>query len=434
MRLLTKYNRVNLITTIIVMLFTGIIYYQAISWILTNQKDKDLNVEEQEIFNYVRLNHRLPQIFESNDQQITFTPVKPNSVNREYINTMYFKKWGDNDRRGRRRHKREGEFESGRGLISSVAVGDTYYKILIVESKVETEDLIRVIFIITISVILFLLLVLAITNRLILNRLWQPFYDIMRELKLFNITDNKEVPGVDTTIDEFRELNQAVLAMTAKAQYDYRDLKAFTENASHELLTPIAVINSKLDTLIQTENFSERQSKILNDLYGAVSRLNRLNQSLLLLVKIENRLLLDHETINFSELLEESIAQFEEIFQDKNLTINYTLSDKEIYATRYLAEILLSNLISNAIRHNYKGGEININLTEYNLVISNTGVNTALPYEKIFTRFHKSSASEGSGLGLTISRQICENFNFSLNYQFQSPFHIFIVEFNKPGY
>jgi signal transduction histidine kinase len=427
MRLFAKYNRVNLITTVIVMLFTGIIYYQAISWILNNQKDNDLNVEEQEIFNYVKLNHRLPQTFESNDQQITFTPAKPNSVKREYINTMYFKKWNDDKRHKQR--KRDGEFESGRGLISSITVGDKYYKILIVESRVETEDLIRIIFFITISVILFLLLVLMIINRLILNRLWKPFYSIMNELRLFNIADNKEMPKLDTAIDEFKELNRAVLIMTAKAKYDYKDLKTFTENASHELLTPIAVINSKLDTLIQTENFSERQSKILNDLYGAVSRLNRLNQSLLLLVKIENRLLQDQEKINFRELLEEMIAQFEEIFQDKNLKVSYTLNDKEIYATRYLVEILLSNLISNAIRHNYNGGEINITLTNERFVISNTGEDRALPDEKIFTRFHKSSASEGSGLGLTISRQICENFNFSLNYQFQSPFHIFTIEF-----
>jgi signal transduction histidine kinase len=427
MRLFAKYNRVNLITTVIIMLFTGIIYYQAISWILNDQKDNDLNVEEQEIFNYVKLNHRLPQIFESNDQQITFTPAKPHLVKREYINTMYFKKW--NDAKGHKRQNRGGEFESGRGLISSVTVGDKYYKILIVESRVETEDLIRIIFFITISVILFLLLVLMVINRLILNRLWKPFYNIMNELRLFNIADNKEIPKLDTAIDEFKELNRAVLAMTAKAKYDYKDLKTFTENASHELLTPIAVINSKLDTLIQTENFSERQSKILSDLYGAVSRLNRLNQSLLLLVKIENRLLHDQEMINFRELLEEMIAQFEEIFQDKNLKVSYTLNDKDIYATRYLVEILLSNLISNAIRHNYNGGEININLTNKSLVISNTGEDKALPDEKIFTRFHKSSASEGSGLGLTISRQICENFNFSLNYQFQLPFHIFTIEF-----
>lgn len=430
MKLLTKYNQVNVITTVIVMLITGIIYYQAISWILTNQKDKDLAVEEQEITEYANLNHKLPQIFQSNDQQITFTEAKPGSVVRRFINTMYFEKWGNNN--GHKRHKHThnggGEYEPGRGLITSVTVGNKYYKVLIVESKVETQDLIRIIFTITIGVILFLLLVLLITNRLILNRLWQPFYNIMKELRLFNITDAKEIPKLDTSIDEFNELNNAVVTMTAKAKHDYKDLKTFTENASHELLTPIAVINSKLDTLIQTENFSERQSKLLNDLYSAVSRLSRLNQSLLLLVKIENKLLQDQQQINLRKLVEELIAQFEEIFLDKELKLTYTLEDKEIYANRYLVEILLSNLISNAIRHNYKGGEIVINLSAESLTIQNTGEDVPL-HDKIFTRFHKSSGSEGSGLGLTISRQICENFGFSLNYQFKAPYHIFTVSF-----
>src|SRR5580658_3551192 len=97
MKLSAKYNRVNLVTTIVVLLITGIVYYQAISWILTNQKDKDLKVEEQEVFDYVALNHHLPQTFESNDQQITFTEAKPGSIKREFINTMYFKKWDKDD-------------------------------------------------------------------------------------------------------------------------------------------------------------------------------------------------------------------------------------------------------------------------------------------------------------------------------------------------
>lgn len=415
MKLLTLYNRVNIITTVIVMLITGIIYYQAISWILNDQNDKALKVEEDEVFDYVKLNNQLPQVFDSKDQQITFTAAPANSIKREFINTDY--------------KKEKNEYESGRGLISSVTVNGKYYKILIVESKVETEDLIQIIFGITIGVILFLLLVLLIANRLILNRLWQPFYAILKEIKLFNITDNREIAQTTTSIDEFAELNQAATSMTGRARHDYRDLKTFTENASHELLTPIAVINSKLDTLIQTENFSDRQSKILTDLYSAVARLSRLNQSLLLLVKIENRLLVDQEDINLKTLIEEMLIQLEDIFNDKKINVTTELADKQIAASPYLIEILLNNLIINAVRHNYNGGTISIVLNDTNLVIANTGANAALPNDKIYTRFHKSSTSDGSGLGLTISKQICENFGFALNYQYQSPHHYFTVKF-----
>ncbi|WP_419698425.1 sensor histidine kinase [Mucilaginibacter sp. NFX135] len=413
MKLLDKYNRVNLIAAIIIMLITGGIYYLAISSILINEKDKSLEVEEQEIFDYVKLNHNLPQVFESPDQQISFKQVPKNSVTRKFINTTYY--------------KNANEPESGRGLISFVDMGHTYYKILIVESKVETEDLIQIIFGITIGVILLLLLALVITNRLILNRLWQPFYNILDELKLFHISDTRNIPQLDNSIDEFNELHQEVSAMATRVKHEYQNLKNFTENASHELLTPIAIITSKLDTLIQSENLSEGQGKLLTDLYGAVNRLNRLNQSMLLLVKVENRLLKDENLIDLKALTEEMIFQFEEIFQSKNLHVSYNLDEKQVYANRHLMEILLSNLMSNAIRHNYNGGEIKINLNAESLIIENTGDELPLRDDQIFTRFHKSSYSEGSGLGLTISKQICENFNFSLLYSFQKPYHKFSI-------
>ncbi len=427
MKLLAKYNRVNLATTIIVMLITGIIYYQAISLILTKQLDKDLVVEENEIFDYANLNHQLPQVFESNDQQITFTEAKPGSVTRQFINTIYRNKKEEHP--GKRRHKHE-EYEAGRGLITAVTVGDKYYQILIVESKVETEDLIQIIFGITAGVILLLLITLFITNRLLLNRLWQPFYNLLKELRIFNVADNKDVPLVRTNIDEFDELNQTIISMSTRVKDDYKELKTFTENASHELLTPIAVINSKLDTLIQTDSFSQQQSKLLNDLYSAVSKLTRLNQSLLLLVKIENRIVEGNQLINLRESLEEMITQFDEIFQDKELKVNCELADKELYASPYLADILLNNLLSNAIRHNYIGGRIDIKLDNKYLVIQNTGEDTALQNDQIFTRFHKSYKSEGSGLGLTISRQICENLKFTLNYSFEGIYHTFTVKFD----
>ncbi len=428
MKLVTRYNRVNLLTTVIVMLITGIIYYQAISLILIKQLEKDLAVEENEIFEYVSLNHHLPQVFKSNDQQITFTEAVPGSVKRQFINTTY--RNYDNLKYAKRHHHRDDdEFETGRGLITSVNVGGKYYGVLIVVSTVEAEDLIKIIFGITAGVILLLFVTLYVTNRLLLNRLWQPFYDLLKELRHFSITDNKDIPLEKTNIDEFEELNQAIIGMSTRVKRDYKELKTFTENASHELLTPIAVINSKLDTLIQTDSFSLKQSKLLSDLYSGVSKLTRLNQSLLLLVKIENRLLESNDHIDLKLHIEDLLIQFEEIFIDKELKVTTDLGEKELNTSTYLVDILLNNLLGNAIRHNRAGGEIKIKLTNALLVIQNTGSTDALKHDEIFTRFHKSAESEGSGLGLTISRQICENLNFMLNYSYQAPYHTFTVNF-----
>jgi len=432
MKLLARYNRVTLVTTVIIMLLTGIAYYQAISWILTRQKDKDLADEETEIYEYVNLNQRLPDAFENKHQQIIYTKANPGSVKRVLIDTVYFKKWGKNNPKRQQFHA-AGEYESARGLITSVNIANQTYKVAIIQSKVETEDLIRIIFAITIGVILLLLIILIATNRLILNRLWKPFYNIMQELDLFNIADKKVIPQLDTRIDEFKRLNTSVTNMSAKAKHDYQTLKAFTENAAHELNTPIAIINSKLDLLIQTENFDDWQSKLLTELYSGVLRLNRLNQSLLLLVKIENQLLDERQQIDLHQLIEGMIIQFEDIYRDKGLKLTYKLENKEIYASRYLIEILFSNLIINAIRHNREGGEIIINLNAEKFTIQNTGNTEPLNNDKIYVRFHKSSSSEGSGLGLTISRQICENFNLLLNYSFSASYHTFTITFPNQG-
>ncbi len=417
MKLLTKYNRVNLITAILVILVTGVIYYQVISMILNRQVDQDLEVEEQEVFEFVRLNHHLPQVFKSTDQQILFKQVGAVKIPRHFINTNFY-------------NSKEKENESGRGLISSVIVGGQKYKILIVESKVETEDLVQIIFGITLAVILILLTVLFIINRLILGRLWQPFYDTLLRLKTFNVANKeKYLKNSHSGIEEFDELNQAINLMEAKVIKDYNDLKSFTENASHELVTPIAVINSKLDILLQTDQFSEAQSKLLGDLYQSVAKLTHLNKAMLLLAKIENQLMADKRSISLKTILDEQLQRFNELFTIKNITVSTSIVEKQVNANEFLLEILLNNLIGNAIRHNLNNGTIYLELNENELIICNTGKEKPLQVEEIYNRFSKSSESEGSGLGLTISKQICATYNWNLDYQYTDCKHYFVVKF-----
>ncbi|EHQ31157.1 sensor histidine kinase [Mucilaginibacter paludis] len=415
MKLFARYNRINVLTTVIVLFITGIIYYQAISYILNHQVDKDIKTEEQEILDYIGKYNSLPEPADSKYQQVKFSPLS-HPIERQFVNSDFF-------------NKKEQQYESGRGLLTSALVNGHYYQINITESKVETEDLITIVFMITIGVIVFLVLILFITNRFVLNRMWQPFYSMLNQLRLFNLSDGTDVSVAHSKIDEFNELNQAIVQMSSRVKGDYRDLKDFTENAAHELMTPIAVINSKLDTLLQTGEYNEPQSNLLTDVYGAVSRLSRLNQSLLLLVKIENKLLHDEQLIDFKPLIEEKIGEFKELFGSKEISVVCQLEEKQLLISRYLTEILLNNLISNAMRHNYYRGQILIRLTAEKLIIQNTGDTVALEDKDIFKRFNKSSGSEGTGLGLTISRQICTNYGLQFGYSFESPFHTFSLNF-----
>jgi signal transduction histidine kinase len=416
MKLFEIYNRISLFAIVVIILITGIVYYYTISSILTYQIDKDLVVEENEIFDYVHLNHQLPQVFRSEDQQIYFKPVGNEPVTREFINTTFW-------------NAEEKENELGRGLLSSVTVGNKKYLIRIIESKVETEYLIRIIFLITIGLIVLLILILFITNRLLIKKLWQPFYNTLYQLKQFNLTDKDDITPPKSEIEEFKELNDAVTAMTLRVKDDYNNLKHFTENASHELLTPIAVINSKLDILIQTGDFSPRQGELLSDVYETVSKLTRLNRAMLLLSKIENKLITDNAPINIKGSIEETLNQFNELFINKSITVTADLQDVTLIISKSLFEVLMNNLFSNAIRHNVYGGKIIISLNASGLMIKNTGTDTPLDIKQIFQRFKKSVASEGNGLGLTLSQQICSNYNMRLTYIYSQPFHIFSILF-----
>jgi signal transduction histidine kinase len=415
MKLLDKYNRVNIAVTVVIMLVTGIIYYYTISHILTGQIDKDLVLEEDEVFSYVNRNHRLPDVYESNHQQIYFTALGDKRIKRRFLDTVY-------------RDAVEKDLEAGRALISTVNVSGKNYRILVTQSKVETEDLIRIIFMITICVIVTLLVILIVLNRVILKSIWKPFYKILNQLKEFSLAAAANITSTPSQIDEFNELDKAVITMAERVKTDYQNLKAFTENASHELMTPISVINSKLDTLVQTGEFSDKQSKLLNDIYGTVTRLTRLNKSMLLLAKIENRLIDDDQEIEIKEVLEECLYQYEEMILQLNIQLNTSFQDKKLRTSKSLLEILLNNLISNAIRHNYQNGKLTLNLTPESLTVSNTG-NGIFDFGQVLKRFHKSDRSEGIGLGLTLCKQICDNYGYKLNYRYIDDLHTFTVSF-----
>ncbi|MBC6112475.1 sensor histidine kinase [Pedobacter fastidiosus] len=414
MKLSTHYNRVNILTSVIVLIVTGIIYYLFIHLILTNKLDKDLVVEENEIRQYTDTYQKLPLPASYIDQRVSYGNVTGNAHGiREFSYTNYY-------------NPREKEIEPGRSLITTVRLGDKNILVTITKSRVESEDLVRIILLITIIVTLVLLIVLTLINRFMLNRLWRPFFAILNRMKGFEVSKMDTISGEPTRIDEFNELNRSVNAMAEKVKQDYKELKSFTDNASHEMMTPLAVINSKLDSLLQTEPFSEQQGALLEDIYQATGRLSRLHQSLLLLSRIENNLISDARKIDVKELVEEKRRQFHELFERDGLHIEMHLSDQKIIMSRYLADILLNNLFSNAVRHNISGGTIRIELSEHKLILSNTG-KTLNIQNRMFDRFSKSTESEGMGLGLAISKQICNLYGFNIEYSHAGNMHFFSI-------
>ncbi|KLT66728.1 HAMP domain-containing sensor histidine kinase [Pedobacter sp. BMA] len=416
MKLSAHYNRVNIITSMIILVITGVIYYFFIHLILTNKLDRDLAVEENEIRQYTNTFHELPLPATYLDQQVSYCPAKVDSASiRDFSYTTYY-------------NPKEKEEEPGRMLLTTVNLKGKTILVTIIKSRVESEDLVRVILMITLAVTIVLMGTLFMINRFFLKRLWQPFYNILKRMKNFEVTRMELVGPEPSRIDEFEELNQSANAMAERVRQDYKELKSFTDNASHEMMTPLAVINSKLDSLLQTDDFTAEQGTLLEDIYHATGRLSRLHQSLLLLAKIENNLISDVQQVDLKELISQKIRQFQEFFERDGLTVEIRMEEKTTVMSRYLADIILNNLFSNAVRHNIKGGSIAVELSASRLVIANTG--KALDNKtRLFDRFSKSSESEGMGLGLAITRQVCNLYAYQLDYREEAGWHYFSIIF-----
>jgi len=227
------------------------------------------------------------------------------------------------------------------------------------------------------------------------------------------------------------DLNRCLENLLNKNYDTYLVQKEFTENASHELQTPLAIFQSQLELLMQTSPLTEEQAGLINSLETNNKRLARLNRSLLLLTKIENEEYQPTEFIDISELVKKFIQSYQYYFQKKELKIMEEYNDPMlIQANKTLIEILISNLISNAVRHNIIGGRLWIALQGGVLSIKNSGAEEGLETDKIYRRFYKKgSEKDGLGLGLAIVQRICNISHFSIQYLHPDGMHEFKINF-----
>ncbi|MEY8758422.1 sensor histidine kinase [Chryseobacterium tongliaoense] len=281
------------------------------------------------------------------------------------------------------------------------------------------------------KMILITILVLV-TARILSRIILKPFHHAIDGLQQFSIQKKERLQLIPTSTKELKKLNEFLQIMTDKAIEDFASVKEFSENASHEVQTPLAIIQSKIELLAETE-INANQAELLTDIQNSIDKLSRINRSLMLLTKLNNHEFLTHEELKFCRVEKETLHAYSDHIALKNITLNRRC-EKEVYVKIHptLAEILLSNLLSNAIRHNLEQGRIEINLTRRFFQISNTGLPPDVPTQELFKRFKKSNQSDESiGLGLSIVKQICEVNKFSVYYDFSNGWHSITVYFEK---
>ena len=307
---------------------------------------------------------------------------------------------------------------------------DKNYKVKIFKELEFTDNLTLNIMMMLGLLAVFFMMSFFIVFRFVAQSSLIDFFDTLRKARDFNIEEVKELELEESDVDEFEKLNEVLRFMTTKIQMDYKGLKEFTENASHEIQTPLAIIQNKVEQLLQDESLTENQVEKFSDILQATSRLSKLNKGLSQLVRIENGQYIDVEEVDLVSIIENNLHQLEEIIDAKNISVKTNFSSPtKIEININLAELLILNLLKNAVNHNIVGGEINIEVQGKVLIISNSGIDKKLDITNLYGRFTKGSNSKSLGLGLAIVNKICNNYDVVLSYDYKEGLHHIKLEF-----
>lgn len=328
------------------------------------------------------------------------------------------------------------EIELFRQLSQTKLINGQHYKITVRAMVIESENILVAIVSTFLIIILLAFLFLFYFNTNRNKKLWEPFFINLNKIKSFSIKERTDLNLIDSGIIEFDELNKELKALTAKVYSDYQNLKQFTEDISHEIQTPLAVMQAKIDTLVNATPINQEQYQQFTSLENDIRKLKNLNKRLILLAKIDNNQFVNDQIISLKQIFEEAIENMTELSSATfKLKSN---ADPLLRIDPTLAVVLCNNLLSNAIKHNYKDNEILVEIEVDNVQVLNQGKAPINHPEHIFNRFYRESRNkDSSGLGLSIIKKVCEQYGYLPSYMFVAPetkaskfgYHCFKIQF-----
>jgi len=267
-------------------------------------------------------------------------------------------------------------------------------------------------------------------NSRLYMRVWQPFFKNIMDLKRVDVSNNHRVQFQQTPVQEFEQLNQIISELITQIKKDYQNLKEFNQNISHEIQTPITIARNKVVLLLESKNLDDQELKRLEAIYQQINKLSKISKSLTLISRIENQEFKNFDDVNVPTVIKNMLNNLEEIINFKGIDVQLNLEPTRIESDHILIDILITNLIKNAIQHNKQQGFISIALKDKALTILNSGNSKPITKDKIFNRFERGNPqSKSLGLGLAISQNICKIYNYKLTYSKLHDNYQFKVQF-----
>ena len=239
-----------------------------------------------------------------------------------------------------------------RKKITYLTVDEKHYK---VEMTKEADELYRFrddIFEVILPIFGLLAIVIVVANYLLSGFLLEPFRRILKQMSSYQIGKAKTVDHIGTSTQEFHRLKVLYDKMQRRIEEDYYQLKEYTENMSHELQTPLSIIQNKTESLLSENNLTREQAKKLKAIYDESLQLSRLGSALNLITKIENNEFQNIQTVQTEPYIKSQVERIEEIAEMKSLRIETHLDPEHSFSIDPgLLDILIRNLLKNALRY-----------------------------------------------------------------------------------
>ena len=292
------------------------------------------------------------------------------------------------------------------------------------------------------SFILVLSIILIINKNYENNKL-EEIIHLIEEINKKNY--NLNIKGTDETmISKLKnEMYKTVVMLKNDADNSLKDkliIKTYLEDISHQLKTPLTVINISLDNLIDNPNMDEKnRNEFISKISKEVTNINNLIQNLLKLSKFDvNVINFDNKNISVKDLLDKSVDKVSLVADLKNINIKVNiLNDFNLNIDLNWQIEALSNIVKNAIEHSNENDIVYINCNDNKIYskieIINNGIINDKDLNKIFDRFYtnKKGYSESVGIGLSLAKNIIEKNNGKIDVCSKDGKTIFTIKYYK---
>ncbi len=409
MKLKNKLASFNIITKLVLMIILLMAFPYIVKKVIYTNADRNLLEKKEKLTNNLDIKGIKDFLLANDSTEVygsfsnlhnEFIQLEVSSNQKKIEKNIFF-----NDKR--RIENKTAEF---RILQHNFTYNSVNYKFEIGSNVKEIDDLIVLLHYTIIITFLVISIFMFVIDGAYISFLLKPFYKIVEtKIRLINEPENFIHIPINSKISEFNDLDMALNEMMHRIKGLFLKEKQFIGNVSHELLTPISVLKNRFENLIQNQYLADTVVDKISDSLLTLDSMKKVIANLLLISKIDNKQYKTDEIIDFQEIIPHLITNLEDRIHEKNISVTQNFKQKAVlYGNKTLIQILISNLLTNAIKYNHKNGSIIISdvfiNNSYTLILSNTGLGmNANQVAQIFNRFTRINfEQEGQGIGLAI--------------------------------